>query len=133
MESSLVVTATILLVDDETEFLDTWTRVLERQGFCCVTANNAPQAIALLSPERPDLVITDLSLPVGDGFEVVRQAQMHSPAIPVIIVTAYNTPENAARARSAGVNGYLPKPFSNRALIQAVRSALHPTSASPHF
>jgi CheY-like chemotaxis protein len=132
MESSLVVTATILLVDDETEFLDTWTRVLERRGFRCVTANNAPQAIALLSSERPDLVLTDLSLPVGDGFEVVRQAQMHSQTIPVIIVTAYNTPENAARARSAGV-GYLVKPFSNRALTQAIRSALHRTSASPHF
>jgi CheY-like chemotaxis protein len=132
MESGLVVTATILLVDDEAELLDAWTRVLERQGFRCVTANNAPQAIAFFSSERPDLVLTDLSLPGGDGFEVVRQAQAHSPAIPVIIVTAYNTPENAARARSAGVNGYLPKPFCNRALIQAVRSALHLTS-SPHF
>jgi CheY-like chemotaxis protein len=126
------VAATILLADDETEFLDTWIRVLQRQGFRCVAANNAPQAIALLSSERPDLVLTDLSLPVGDGFEVARHAQMHSPAIPVIIVTAYNTPENAARARSAGV-GYLPKPFSNRALTRAIRSVLHLTSASPHF
>jgi CheY-like chemotaxis protein len=127
------VATTILIVDDETEFLDTWTRLLERQGFRCVTADNAPQAIALLSSERPDLVLTDLNLPVGDGFEVAHQARMHSPAIPVIIVTAYNTPENAARARSAGVDGYLPKPFSNRALTQAIQSALHLTLAPPPF
>ncbi len=117
--------ATILLVDDETEFLDTWTRLLERQGFRCITAANARQAIVLLDSERPDLVLTDLSLPIGDGFEVARQARMHAPAIPVVIITAYDTDENAARARSVGVDGYLPKPFSNRALIQAVRHALH--------
>lgn len=125
--------AKILIVDDEAEFLDTWTRLLERQGFRCVTADNAPRAIALLGSESPDLVLTDLSLAIGDGFEIARHARIHSPAIPVIIVTAYNTAENAARARSAGADGYLPKPFSNRALTQAILSALNlPPTTPPH-
>lgn len=124
--------AKILLVDDETEFLGTWTRLLERQGFCCVAASDAAQAISLLCSERPDLVLTDLSLPVGDGFEVARRAQLHAPPIPTIIITAYDTPENAARAHSMGVNGYLVKPFSNRALIEAISNALHrPTALRP--
>lgn len=121
----------ILVVDDEADLRDTCERLLVRLGFRCLTADNAPRAIAMLDSEMPDLVVTDLSLPIGDGFEVSRHALMHSPAIPVIIITAYDTVENATRAHDAGVSDYLRKPFSNHDLTEAIRRALDAPSAPP--
>ena len=121
----------ILLVDDEADLCDTCERLLARLGFRCLTADNAPRAIAMLDSEMPDLVVTDLNLPIGDGFEVLRHARMHSPAIPVIIITAYDTAENAAWARAVGVRDYLRKPFSNHDLTEAIRRALDAPSAPP--
>jgi DNA-binding NtrC family response regulator len=114
----------ILIVDDETDFLDTYSRVFTRLGFSSLTAEDAPQAIELIEREHPGLVVTDLSLPRGDGFQVTRCAREQLPPIPVIIITAYHTFQMAKKAQEEGAASYLPKPFSNRDLVEAVRKAL---------
>lgn len=114
----------ILIVDDETDFLDTYSRVFTRLGFSSLTAEDAPQAIELIEREHPGLVVTDLSLPRGDGFQVARCAREQLPPIPVIIITAYHTSQMAKKAQDEGAASYLPKPFSNRDLVEAVRKAL---------
>ena len=121
--------AKILIVDDEADFLNTCSRLLARLGFECITAPDGPRAFQLIERERPDLVVTDLSLPVGDGFQVARCARTGVPSIPVIIVTAYHTPQIAKKAREEGAAAYLPKPFSNRELSDAVFYALTEPSA----
>lgn len=118
----------ILIVDDEADLVETCVRLLRGLGFLCIAADSGPRAIALMQSEKPDLVVTDLSLPIGDGFQVSRHALTHSPAIPVIIITAYNSTENIERARMLGVSDYLAKPVSNGDLTQAVRKVLHPWS-----
>jgi CheY-like chemotaxis protein len=119
----------ILLVDDERDFLDTYARILSRLGFVSLTAQDAPSAIELIERQRPSLVVTDLSLPVGDGFQVARSARAQVPPIPVIIVTAYHTAQIAKKAHQEGANSYLAKPFTNRDLIEAIRRAVSQPTA----
>jgi CheY-like chemotaxis protein len=114
----------ILLVDDERDFLDTYARILSRLGFVSLTAQDAPSAIELMERQRPGLVVTDLSLPIGDGFQVARRARAQVPPIPVIIVTAYHTAQIARKAHEEGASGYLAKPFTNHDLIEAIRRAV---------
>jgi CheY-like chemotaxis protein len=114
----------ILIVDDETDFLDTYSRILSRLGFVSLTAQDAPSAIELIEQQHPGLVVTDLSLPIGDGFQVARRARAQEPPIPVIIVTAYHTPQIAKKAHEEGAASYLPKPFTNHDLIEAIRRAV---------
>ncbi len=115
----------ILIVDDERDFLNTWERVINRLGYVCLTAGNVPAALRLIEAEQPDLVITDLHFPVGNGFEVIRHVQAKSPGTRVIIVTAYHTP-GAREAAAAGAVDYLAKPFSVAALTTSILRALAP-------
>jgi DNA-binding NtrC family response regulator len=113
----------ILIVDDERDFLDTWKRVVNRLGYVCLTAGNVASALRRIEAERPDLVITDLHFPVGNGFEVMRHVQAKSPQTRVIIVTAYHTPA-IQEAAATGAVDYLPKPFSVAALTASIIRAL---------
>jgi CheY-like chemotaxis protein len=77
-----------------------------------------------MDAEHPALVISDITMPDGDGLEVTRHAGKQSPKIPVILVTAYHTPEIARNARQAGASAYLRKPFPNAELIAIVKTLL---------
>ena len=115
---------TIIVVDDETEMADTCARVLGGLGFKCLVAYDSLKAFALIDSEHPALVISDISLPVSDGFEIVRYIHQRSPEVPVVLMTAYHTPAVARRAHAAGAAAYLRKPFPNAELISTVQMLL---------
>lgn len=113
-----------LIVDDEPDLLVTCARLLEQAGHVCLTAQTGGEAIGLIDAERPNLVVTDLRLPTIDGLAVARHARRLTPPVPVILITAYSTPESKRDALQAGVEVYLPKPFSAAEFLNAVRRAL---------
>jgi DNA-binding NtrC family response regulator len=115
---------TILIVDDETEMADTCARILRARGFNCLVAYDTSTAFALMDAEHPALVVSDITMPDGDGLEVARHASKQSPKIPVILMTAYHTPEIARNAQQAGAAAYLRKPFPNADLIATVKKLL---------
>jgi CheY-like chemotaxis protein len=115
---------TILIVDDETEMADTCARVLRGYGFVCLVAYDSAKAFALIDSERPALVVSDITLPISDGFEIARHARQKSPEIPVVLMTAYHTPDIARDAQAAGAAAYLRKPFPNTDLVATVKSLL---------
>jgi len=119
-------TLKILVVDDEPDMVSTCVRILKRLGYDCLTAQDGPEAIRLIDDQRPDLVVTDLHLPIGDGFEVSRHVRRSLPRTPVIVVTAYHTPDTVGQAYANGASGYLAKPFSNAEFSDAIRKALAP-------
>ncbi|MGD0074781.1 MAG: response regulator [Candidatus Binataceae bacterium] len=121
-------TRKILVVDDEPDMVTTCARILKRLGYDCLTAQNGPEAIRLINDQRPDLVVTDLHLPLGDGFEVSRHVRRCLPQTPVIVVTAYHTPDTVGQAYANGATGYLSKPFSNAEFSDAIRRALAASS-----
>jgi len=115
---------TILIVDDETEMADTCARVLRALGFKCLVAYDSAKALALIDSERPALVVSDITLPASDGFEIARYVHQNSPDIPVILMTGYHTPYVARNAHAAGAAAYLRKPFSNAELISTVKTLI---------
>ena len=122
-------TRTILVVDDEPDFVASCERVLQRAGHVSLRAHSGPEAMALIDRERPDLVVADLRLPGADGLVVARHARGRLPPIPVILVTAYDSPQARRAATESGVVVYLAKPFSNSAFLDAIQGVLHPRAA----
>ena len=113
----------VLVVDDESDFLATYERLLRRQGYEVVMATSRADGLAAMD-RHPHLVISDLRLPDGDGLDVVRAARRaaHPPA--VIVVTGYPSDETRRAALAAGASTFLAKPFTAATLLAAVRSGL---------
>jgi CheY-like chemotaxis protein len=114
----------ILLVDDETDLLDTLVRLLRRSSHTCLTASSAEDAILLIRSTSPELLVTDLHLPGLDGLAVARFARERNPRIPVILMTAYSMPETHARTATLGGTYYLKKPFNNGDFLKTVENAI---------
>jgi DNA-binding response OmpR family regulator len=114
----------VLVVDDESDFLVTYERLLRRQGYEVITASTRAAALAAVAAGELQLVISDVRLPDGDGFDVVRAARAASIALPVIVVTGYPSDETRRAATAAGATTFLAKPFAADSLVAAVRASL---------
>lgn len=93
-------------------------------SYNCLRAFGRADALKMIDSHQPDLVLTDLHLPDGNGIEVIRHARTRLPETPVIMMTAYHSPEALSAANEAGVTGYLRKPFAMAELGQTVEAAL---------
>lgn len=114
---------TVLVVDDEPDAREVVARILNRSQAKVITAADVSEAISIVSTQHPDLVMTDLAMPLQDGFELLRQIRAlpdHRQAgIPVIAITAYARPEDEARTADAGFQGHLSKPVNPAELVHA--------------
>jgi DNA-binding response OmpR family regulator len=119
----------VLVVDDETDFLVTYERLLRREGYEVVTATSRATGLAALAGELPHLVISDLRLPDGDGLDVVRAARAARDPVPVIVITGYPSDETRRAALAAGATTFLAKPFAAAVLLAAIRSSMNGTGA----
>jgi DNA-binding NtrC family response regulator len=117
------VSSQILVVDDDTDLVETLVRLLGRFGHRCLRASTAEEAMLLIDSKSPRLVVTDLHMPGTDGLAVVRRAREKTPPIPVILMTAYPTAERHAAAENLRTF-QLRKPFANSDLLKLVEDAL---------
>jgi two-component system, cell cycle response regulator DivK len=87
---------------------------------------NGEEALAAIAKQRPDLILMDIQLPVMDGYEATRRikADPDLRSIPIIAVTSYALSGEEKKARSAGCDEYVPKPFSPRQLLAKIRQYL---------
>jgi DNA-binding NtrC family response regulator len=116
--------STVLLVEDK-ESLRTMLRIaLERDGHTVIEAFDEPSARAALAGKLPGVVLSDLKLPDGDGFGVLRAAKELDAALPVIVMTAYGRIEDAVAAMREGALDFLPKPVDPDHLALIVARAL---------
>lgn len=114
-------TVLILIVDDEQSILTLLDEVLEDEGFVVQRAQNGQEALALALAEPPDLVVTDLMMPVMDG-RALAQHLRHHPAtatVPILLISAAYTARPADRFTAV-----LPKPFAVDALLAAIERLL---------
>jgi len=116
----------LLIVDDEAELVATLVRFLSRTGHTGGTAFNLQAAKDYLAQNQPELVITNYRLPDGDGLEIVRLVRQKYPHTPVILMTGDHEPGLQETSRKAGVAVLLHKPFSLKALTDAIRSSTAP-------
>ncbi len=114
----------ILIVEDK-ESLRTMLRLaLERAGHSVLEAADEPEAVRLLNEFRPAVVLSDLRLPSGDGFGVLKAARELDSEIPVIVMTAYGSIEDAVSAMKQGALDFLAKPVDPDHLLLMVSRAL---------
>jgi DNA-binding NtrC family response regulator len=114
----------LLIVDDEPEMVENCARILRPAGHQCLLTTNPREALALVESQHPDVLLTDLKMPVIDGTELLRRAHELDVMLPVIVITAFATIESAVAAVKHGAFDYLPKPFSAEQLRVAVDRAL---------
>ena len=114
----------VLVIDDEADIRELLDMTLSRMGLESHCAGTVAEALALLAKNSYDLCLTDMRLPDGDGLEVVAHVSKHHPNVPVAVITAYGSAENAVAALKAGAFDYVAKPISLNQLRALVRSAL---------
>ena len=112
--------ARVLIVDDEPDVVANWARVLDREGYPCITATDGERALALLESERPDLVLTDLKMPRVDGMAVLARALELDPDTVVVMITGHGTVQSAVEAMRAGAFDYLLKPLPTNDTLRLV-------------
>src|SRR4051812_42458223 len=116
--------AQILIVEDKDSLRTMLRHALERQGHAVLEAADQPAAIRLLQQALPAVVLSDLRLPEGDGFGVLRAAKEIDAEIPVIVMTAYGSIEDAVAAMKEGALDFLAKPIDPDHLLLLVSRAL---------
>lgn len=124
---------TILIVDDHADTRLLVSARLKKHEYNTVFAADALQAIAVARQTQPDAIILDLGLPGGNGFIVLARLKTNTAlcGIPVIILTADESPESEFKGLESGVVAFLHKPVQEEALIAAVESAVGSVSESP--
>jgi two-component system, cell cycle response regulator DivK len=113
----------ILVVEDQEDNRRILRDLLTSAGYEIIQAEDGEEALAAAARERPDLILMDIQLPVLDGYEATRRIKADPAlrAIPVIVVTSYALSGDENKARAAGCDAYVTKPFSPRALLAKIR------------
>ncbi len=114
----------VLVVDDDPVVRKSFDRVLSGKGYAVITAKNGEEALRKLNEAKYDLVYTDIRMPGMSGLEVAEQVKAQRPWTPVVIITGYGTDAAEARAKAAGVSGFVHKPLSPEMIEDSARDAL---------
>jgi two-component system cell cycle sensor histidine kinase/response regulator CckA len=121
-------TEKILIVDDEPEMLDLMETALKSIGYQIVTARNGREAVDAVT-EDIHLVITDMMMPVMDGFTAIRMIRQKLPQMKILVTSGYTTPEKLPTLQRMGVEGFVQKPFEFSAFADIVRDVLDGVTA----
>jgi two-component system response regulator GlrR len=123
--------AHLLLVDDDPDLLRLLSLRLSANGYRVTAVGSAEAALARLSIELPQLVVTDIRLPDRDGMALFQEIRSQYPALPVILLTAHGTIPDAVEATTLGAYAYLTKPFDAKVLLERIEQALSLTAPAP--
>ncbi|MFO7530525.1 MAG: sigma-54 dependent transcriptional regulator [Marinobacter sp.] len=126
-------THTALIVDDEPDIRDLLEITLSRMGVETLTAPDLITARQLLDRHQPQLCLTDMNLPDGNGIDLVHWIQQHAPATPVAVITAYGNMDTAIESLKAGAFDFVSKPVELPRLRELVNSALKLSDAKPEI
>jgi two-component system nitrogen regulation response regulator NtrX len=115
---------TLLVVDDEPQILQVVSGILQDEGFEVLTAPDGETALNLVAAKIPDLVLLDIALPGLDGLEVLNELKRQHPLLPVIMISAYGSVENAVKATRLGAYDFIEKPPNADKILLSVRNGL---------
>ena len=117
---------TILTIDDSASVREMVTFTLEPEGYSMVEAENGQDGLDKLRAAKPDMVITDLNMPVMNGLEFIENARGDAAGsgIPIVMLTTESAPEMKAKGKEAGATGWINKPFDADKLIAVTKKLL---------
>jgi CheY-like chemotaxis protein len=112
----------VLVIEDDGLLRDSIVNLLRMRGLTAIAAENGALGLKLAQENIPDLILCDVRMPELSGYEVLKSLRedTNTANIPLIFLTAENTPEVTAQGAELGANGYLYKPFSTTELIGAI-------------
>jgi len=116
--------ALVLVVDDDREMVSMLADVLGDAGYRVATAHSGDAAVAMAAAEVPDLIITDLRMGGMSGHQLQREMARVAAGVPIIVITAFGSIQNAVESMRQGAFDYLTKPFSNDELLLSVERGL---------
>jgi two-component system, cell cycle response regulator DivK len=112
----------ILAVEDQEDNMQILRDLLVNAGYEMIEAENGEEALAAVATQRPDLILMDIQIPIIDGYEVTRRIKA-DPAlrsIPIIAVTSHAIGSGEEKARAAGCDDFVAKPYSPRQLLTKI-------------
>ncbi|PHR30676.1 MAG: Fis family transcriptional regulator [Desulfotalea sp.] len=123
--------ALVLIVDDERGMRDFLKILLQKEGHKVVTANRGKKALEILESRTVDLVVSDIRMPELSGIELLEIIKENNPELPVIMITAFASPEDAVLAMQNGAFDYISKPFNVDEILSVIRSATTKSNTKP--
>ncbi len=124
MNESPGLAGAVLIIDDEAEIRESLQTLLELEGFAVETAATGEAGLQRIGEHPFDLILLDLTLPGRNGMEILAEIRAHETGLPVIMITAFGTVENAVRAMQGGAANFVQKPWDNEKLLADVRAAV---------
>jgi DNA-binding NtrC family response regulator len=117
---------TILLVDDEEYVRSLGQRILEKSGYCVITADNGREAVAIYRYRKDEisLVILDLIMPLMDGRQCLREILKINPEAKVLVASGFSPDGGTQRTLEDGAKGFVGKPYNLKELLTTVRDVL---------
>ena len=118
--------AKILIVDDESQFIDMLQIILEANEYEVISANDGEEGLEKARSEKPDLIILDLMMPVMDGYMMLKKLRKDEQIkdIPVILCTAKSHRDDKENGLKAGADAYIKKPFEPPELLTKIEELL---------
>jgi two-component system cell cycle response regulator DivK len=116
----------ILVVEDEEDNRRILRDLLTGADYETIEAENGEEALAAVARQRPDLILMDIQLPILDGYEATRRLRADPTLkdVPIIALTSYALSGDEDKARAAGCDDFVPKPYSPRQLLAKIRGLL---------
>ena len=116
----------ILVVEDTEDNRQILRDLLGMAGYDMIEAHDGAEGVSQATEHKPDLILMDIQMPVMDGYEATRRikADPELKAIPIVAVTSYALSGDEEKARAAGCDAYIAKPYSPRQMLAKVRQIL---------
>jgi CheY-like chemotaxis protein len=120
----------VFVIDDRADDRELWSIVLEGCGAEVAVAESVADVLAAFDRVRPDVLVSDIDLPDGDGYALLRRLRAAGSRVPAIAVTAYARAQDVAAAAAAGFTMHLAKPVEPETLVAAVAQLTRPNQAA---
>lgn len=116
----------VLVVDDEKDNIDIAVQLLKHVGATVLTARNGQEGLQIFQANRPTVILADLSMPIKDGWDMLKEIRALSgdQHVPVVAVTAHAMKGTEQDVMQAGFDGYISKPFRVSTLVDNIRNIL---------
>ena len=115
--------ASVLIVDDERSMRDFLKILLEKEGHEVTTANSGASALEVLDKQSVDVIVSDIRMPGMTGIELLETVKEQLPELPMILITAFASPDDAVLAMKNGAFDYISKPFNVDEIKSVIESA----------
>jgi len=114
----------LIIVDDETLICELYSEYFSQNGFDVFSANSTTEAIKIIKAKNPDIILSDVVMPVQDGFDLFEKVQLYNPNIPFIFMTAYEHDKRIFKRLSEIDKKWITKPIRLEELLELIESEI---------